>query len=426
MEHIPLSVLATLLVALFFCSAFFSGSETALMALNRYRMRHLAQAGHGGAGRAQRLLDKPDRLIGLILLGNNFVNIIITQLATYIGFRLYGDAGIAIATGLLTLALLVFAEVAPKTLAALHSEKVAYPAAYVYTPLLAVAYPLVWTVNLLANAVLRLLGVRAQPQAQHALSSEELRVAVNEAGALIPARHQRMLVNLLDLEKATVEDIMVPRNEIIGIDLEDDWDDITQQLIHSQYTRLPVFEGNVDNILGFIHLRRVLPLVHRNELTPEHLRQALRDPYFIPEGTNLNRQLLNFQREKRRIGLVVDEYGDIQGLATLEDLLEEVVGEFTSDPGAITPEILPQADGSYLVDATIHLRELNRLLGAHFPLDGPRTLNGLLLEYLEIIPEANISVLMDGYPMEIVQVKNNAIRTVRISPRLPTQQSAQD
>ncbi|ULX57974.1 magnesium/cobalt efflux protein [Ectothiorhodosinus mongolicus] len=407
-----------MLIALLFCSAFFSGSETALMALNRYRMRHMAQAGHGGARRAQKLLEQPDRLIGLILLGNNFVNILITQLATYLGYRLYGDIGIAIATGLLTLTILVFAEVAPKTLAALHSDRVAYPASYVYSPLLRLIYPLVWLVNLLANGVLRLLGVGPQLRAQHALSSEELRVAVNEAAGLIPARHQRMLVNLLDLEKATVEDIMVPRNEIVGIDLEDDWDEIEDLIIHSQYTRLPVFAGGVDNMLGFIHLRRVLPMVYQGEFSAEHLRANLRDPYFIPQGTNLNRQLLNFQRERRRIGLVVDEYGDIEGLVTLEDLLEEVVGEFTTDPAAVNPEILPQADGSYLIDAGISLRDLNRLLGSNFSLEGPRTLNGLILEHLETIPDAHTSVLIENYPIEILHVKNNAIKTVRIDPRL--------
>ncbi|MFP4079400.1 MAG: HlyC/CorC family transporter [Ectothiorhodospira sp.] len=427
MNELPLSVLALVLVALFFCSAFFSGSETALMSLNRYRMRHLAQAGHGGARRAQRLLEEPDRLIGLILLGNNFVNILITQVATYMGYRVYGDAGVAIATGLLTLALLVFAEVAPKTLGASQADRVAYPASFVYAPLMVVAYPLVWTVNMMANGVLRALGVRPQDGSHHALSRDELRVAVNEAGSLIPPRHQRMLVNLLDLEKATVEDIMVPRNEIVGIDLEDDWDEIEAQIIHSQYTRLPVFQGSIDHVLGFIHLRRVLPLVHQGEFSRDQLRRHLRDPYFIPEGTNLNRQLLNFQRERRRIGLVVDEYGDIQGLVTLEDLLEEVVGEFTTDPADVSPEISPQADGSYLVDASIQLRELNRVLGTAFRLDGPRTLNGLLLEYLETIPEASTSVLIDDYPIEIVHVKNNAVKTARIGPRLektppPTQE----
>jgi Mg2+/Co2+ transporter CorB len=418
LAEIPLSALFAVLIALLACSAFFSGSETALMALNRYRMRHLAQAGHRGARRAQRLLDKPDRLIGLILLGNNFVNILATQLATYIGFRIYGDVGIAVATGLLTLALLLFAEVTPKTLGALHSERIAYPAAWIYTPLLKALYPVVWLINLFANGLLRALGVRLKDIDQHALSSEELRSVVNEAGGLIPSKHQKMLINILDLEKATVEDIMVPRHEIQGIDLDDDLDDIEQQLHTGSYTRMPVYQGNIDQVLGFIHVRNVLPLILHGELSKESLRAHLRDAYFIPEGTPLNRQLLNFQRERRRIGLVVDEYGDIQGLVTLEDLLEEIVGEFTTDPAALSPDVMPQEDGSWVVDGGVHLRELNRMIDAHFSLEGPRTLNGLIIEHLETIPEASTSVLIDGYPIEIVQVKNNAVKTVRIGHRL--------
>jgi len=418
LADIPLTALFVVLVTLLACSAFFSGSETALMALNRYRMRHMAQSGHKGARRAQRLLDKPDRLIGLILLGNNFVNILATQLATYIGFRVYGDIGIAIATGLLTLVLLLFAEVTPKTLGALHSERLAYPAAWVYTPLLRIAYPLVWVINLISNGLIRLMGVRTQDIDQHTLSSEELRSVVNEAGGLIPSKHQKMLVNILDLEKATVEDIMVPRHEIQGIDLDDDWDDIEQQLALGSYTRMPVYEGNIDHILGFIHVRNLLPLIHQSELSKQTLREHLRRPYFIPEGTALNRQLLNFQRERRRIGLVVDEYGDIQGLVTLEDLLEEIVGEFTTDPAALSPDVMPQEDGNWVVDGGVHLRELNRMIGAHFRLDGPRTLNGLIIEHLETIPEASTSVLIDGYPIEIIQVKNNAVKSARISQRL--------
>ena len=418
MENISLTVLFSVLIALFLCSAFFSGSETALMSLNRYRMRHLAQTGHRGALKAQRLLAKPDRLIGLILLGNNLINILITQLATYIGYRLYGDIGIALATGLLTLCLLIFAEVAPKTFGALYAERLAYPAARVYALLLKPLYPLVWSINLLSNTVLRLLGVRANETQQQALSSEELRSAVNEAGSLIPRKHQRMLINILDLEKATVEDIMVPRNEIVGLNLEKDLDELASELVNSQYTRLPVYVGNLDQVLGFIHLRKVLALIYEDRFSIDELRLLLKDPYFIPEGTPLNRQLINFQRERRRIGLVVDEYGDIQGLVTLEDLLEEIVGEFTSDPAARSPEVIPQADGSYIVDGGIHLRELNRVLGSHFRLSGPKTLNGLILEYLEDIPDANTSVLIDHYPIEIVQIKHNGVKTARIGPRL--------
>jgi len=419
LDEIPVGILFLALIVLLFLSAFFSGSETALMALNRYRLRHLADAGHPGAARAQRLLETPDRLIGLILLGNNFVNILITQLATFIGYRLLGDAGIAIATGALTLVLLIFAEVAPKTLAALNAERVAYPAAYVYVPLLALAYPLVWLVNLIANGLLTLLGVRPEERGAQALSREELRTVVTQAGGLIPREHQHMLTSILDLESVTVEDIMVPRNEVVGIDLEDDWDEVVDQLKDTPYTRLPVYRGSIDHVLGMLHLRTVLRLLMKDEFSREDMETALREPYFIPEGTSLNRVLINFQRERRRIALVVDEYGDIQGLVTLEDLLEEIVGEFTTDPLAVSRDIHPQPDGSYIVDAGMHVREVNRLLGIHLHTYGARTLNGLILEHLEAIPDASTSVLIDGYPIEIVQTKDNVVKTVRISPRLP-------
>jgi Mg2+/Co2+ transporter CorB len=418
LDEIPIGLLFAVLIALLFCSAFFSGSETALMALNRYRLRHLAQQGHPGARRAQYLLSRPDRLIGLILLGNNFVNILITQLATLIGYRLYGNLGIAIAGGVLTLVILILAEVAPKTLAALHSERVAYPSAFVYVPLLTVLQPVVWTVNLLANSVLRLFRVPEAAAGSQALSREELRTVVREAGSLIPRRHQHMLISILDLEKATVEDIMVPRNEIVGIDLEDEWDDIVQQIIRSSYTRVPVFRSSIDNVEGFLHLRNVLPLIHDEDFQREDLEGVLREASFIPEGTPLNRQLLNFQRERRRMGLVVDEYGEIMGLVTLEDLLEEIVGEFTNDPSDFAQDVTPQQDGSYLVDGGTHIRDLNRVFGMHLRSDGPRTVNGLVLEHMEAIPEPGTTLLIDGYPVEIVQSKNNAVKTVRIKPRL--------
>jgi Mg2+/Co2+ transporter CorB len=420
LQDIPLGILFATLAILFLLSAFFSGSETALIALNRYRLRHLARGGHPGARRAQGLLEKPDRLIGLILLGNNFINILITQLATYMGYRIYGDLGIAIATGALTLLLLIFAEVAPKTLAALHSERIAFPAAYIYVPLLKLAYPLVWTVNLIANALLRLLGVSTGGTPDQALSREELRTVVTEAGSLIPRRHQSMLVSILDLEQATVEDIMIPRNEIVGIDLDEDWDEIMDELSNSIYTRLPVYRGGIDTVLGIVHLRKILPPLLKGELTREGLEAAIREAYFIPEGTNLNRLLLNFQREKRRIGLVVDEYGDIQGLVTLEDLLEEIVGEFTTDPGSYSRDIQPQSDGSFVVDGSAHIREINRALDWNLPTDGPRTINGLILEYMEFIPEPGTSLMINGYPMEIIQTKNNQVKMVRMRSRLPS------
>jgi Mg2+/Co2+ transporter CorB len=407
-------VLFSALFVLILLSAFFSGSETGLMTLNRYRLRHLARAGHVGATRAQTLLQRPDRLIGLILLGNNFVNVLASTLTAVIAVRLAGQAGLVIGATLLTLVILIFAEVTPKTLAALHPERVAYPAAFVYTPLLWLLYPFVWIVNIIANALLKAIGVRPEGAAADALSREELKTVVMEAGAMIPKRHQDMMLNILDLEKVTVEDIMVPRNEVVGIDLEEDWNSIVGQITGSQYTRLPVYRNEIDHVVGFIHLRRALPLLMRNELDKESLLRLIKEPLFIPEGTPLNRQLLNFQRERRRVGLVVDEYGDIQGLATLEDILEEVVGEFTTDPSTTSRDYTLQEDGSYLVDGSAAVRDLNRTLDMELPTDGPKTLNGLVLEYLEDIPEPNTSVLLAGYPIDIVKTKGNRVKTLRV------------
>lgn len=425
MDAIPLGALFAALIFLLVLSAFFSSSETGLMTLNRYRLKHLAKAKHPGAMRAQRLLERPDRLIGLILVGNNFVNVLASAIATVIGLRLYGDVGIAIATGILTLVVLIFSEVAPKTLAALHPERIAFPAAFIYIPLLKLLYPLVWIVNQAANGLLKLMGVSTDQVGGHALSREELRTVVLEAGAMIPKRHQKMLLNLLDLEKATVEDIMIPRNEVVGVDLSDNIDEITDLLTHTQYTRLPVFEESIDHVVGILHLRNIVPLLKRGALTHADLRSVVREPYFIPEGTSLTRQLLNFQRESRRTGLVVDEYGDIQGLVALEDILEEIVGEFTTDPAALSKDITPLEDGSYLIDAGANVRDLNRALHTELPTDGPKTLNGLILEHMEDIPEAGTSLLLAGYPIDIVQTKDNAVKTARIRPSQRRPQTAE-
>ena len=427
MEDIPLSALFGALIFLLVLSAFFSSSETGLMTLNRYRLRHLARANHPGAKRAQKLLERPDRLIGLILLGNNFVNVLASAITTVIALRLGGEPAIAVGAGILTLVILVFAEVTPKTLAALHPERVAFPAAFIYGPLLRVLYPLVWVVNVVANGLLRLIKVYPQDSTTDALSQEELRTVVLEAGAMIPKRHQAMLLNIIDLETVTVEDIMVPRKEITGVDLEDDWDDIIRQITASQYTRLPVYRNSIDHVAGFIHLRRVLPLMMRNALDMETLEGLIREPVFIPENTPLNRQLLHFQRERRRIGLVIDEYGDIQGLATLEDILEEVVGEFTTDPSTNIRDYTPEEDGSFLVNGTVTVRELNRSLQMELPTDGPKTLNGMVLEYLEHIPEPGTSLLLSGYPVDIVQTRGNLVKTLRVhaSQRRPVDEDQQ-
>lgn len=416
MDDIPIGALIGALIFLIFLSAFFSGSETGLVSLNRYRLRHLAKTGHRGAVRASRLLDRPDRLIGLILLGNNFVNILASSIATVIGIRLFGDPGIAIAAGLLTLVILIFSEVTPKTLAVLHPERIAFPTTFILSPLLKLLYPLVWVVNIVANGFLRLFGVKVDSAASQELTSEELRMVVSEAGAMIPRRHQAMLTNILDLEKVTVDDIMVPRNELIGIDLDDDWDDIIKQLTHSQHTRMPVYHTDINNVVGIIHVRNMLDLLTQKETTKDDLQEWIRQSYFVPEGTPLNTQLLHFQREKRRIGLVVDEYGDVKGLVTLEDILEEIVGEFTTDPSTHIKEIHRQADGTYLVDGSANIRELNRVMHWHLPTDGPKTFSGLITEYMESIPEPGTSLMLAGYPVEIVQTKDNIVKTALINP----------
>ncbi len=418
MDEIPLSLLFIVLAFLIVLSGFFSGSETALISLNRYRLRHLVKIKHAGAIRASRLLERMDRLIGLILLGNNFVNILASSIATIIALRLMGEAGIAVATGLLTLVILIFAEVTPKTLAALHPERFAFPATFVLGPLLRVLYPIVWIISLITKGLMTLLRIPVESRSMHALSAEELRTVVNEAGALIPRRHQQMLVSILDMEKISVEDIMVPRNEVTGIDLEQEWSEIKKHLFDSQHTRLPVYRGVIDEIVGIVHARNILRLFLEHELTREHFMEAIREPYFIPEGTPLNTQLLNFQRERRRIGLVVDEYGDIQGLVTLEDILEEIVGEFTTDPSYIVKDVHPQKDGSYLVDGGASVRDLNRLLKWNLPTEGPKTLSGMIVEYLENIPEPGTSLRIAGHPIEIIQTSSNTVKTVRIYPEL--------
>nr|VFK30354.1 MAG: Mg2+ and Co2+ transporter CorB, contains DUF21, CBS pair, and CorC-HlyC domains [Candidatus Kentron sp. MB]VFK34148.1 MAG: Mg2+ and Co2+ transporter CorB, contains DUF21, CBS pair, and CorC-HlyC domains [Candidatus Kentron sp. MB]VFK76591.1 MAG: Mg2+ and Co2+ transporter CorB, contains DUF21, CBS pair, and CorC-HlyC domains [Candidatus Kentron sp. MB] len=386
-----------------------------MMALNRYRLRHLVKQEHGAALRVNALLKRPDRLIGLILLGNNFVNLLASALATVIAIRLWGEAGIPVATLFLTAIVLIFAEVMPKTLAVLHPERFAFPASLVLKPLLAVLYPGVWLVNWIANGLLRLAGVMPKQMDGDRLTNDELRTVVNEAGALISKRHKQMLVSILDLDTVTVDDIMVPRNEIDGIDLESPEKNIREHVLRTRRAQVPVYRGDIGKVIGVVNLRDLLRGVGGGELDAEHLITYAREPYFIPAGTPLHTQLFNFQRQRQRMGLVVDEYGDIEGLVTLEDILAEIVGEFTTDPIPI-PDVYPQPDGSYLVDGSATIRDLNRTMHWEFPTRGPKTLNGLILEYLETIPAPGTSVLLSGYPMDIVQMRGHVIKTVRLYP----------
>ena len=415
MDEIPLSTLYGLLLFLILCSGFFSSSETGLMALNRYRLRHQANSGHVGARLAQKLLRTPDRIIGLILLGNNLVNILAAQITTLIALRQLGDAGLWVSTVILTVIMLIFAEVGPKTVAALHPERIAYPASYPLTGLLRVLYPVVWLINLVTNTILRPLGLRMQPELVERLNREELRTLFKE-GEHIPSEHQQMLVNILDLEQSTVEDVMIPRGEIVGIDLEDTWDEILSQLTQTFYTRLPVYRDTIDQVEGFLHIRTIIAKLAYGALTFDDLKRSVRTPYFIPEGTPLMQQLLEFQSRERRMGLVVDEYGDILGLVTLDDILEEIVGEYTAEGRERSRVIRKLDDGNYLVDGAASIRSLNRRMDWSLPEEEARTLNGLLIEHLEHIPDGKASVRVGDHIMTIVDVQDNVIRKVLVKP----------
>ncbi|WP_299022105.1 CNNM domain-containing protein [uncultured Photobacterium sp.] len=418
MDDISTGVLFSLLILLLVISGYFSGSETGMMALNRYKLRHLANQGHRGAKRVEKLLSRPDRLIGLILIGNNLVNILASAIATILGMRLYGDMGVAIATGALTLVVLVFAEVTPKTLAALYPEKVSYTSSILLQLLMRILYPLVWLVNGITNSFLILLGLKVDNMNDSKLSSDELRTVVNEAGGLIPRRHQDMLLSILDLENVTVEDLMVPRSDIAAININDDWKSIVRQLSHSAHGRIVLFRDSIDEVVGMLRVREAYRLMmDKNEFSKENLLRAADEVYFIPEGTPLNIQLLKFQRNKERIGLIVDEYGDIQGLITLEDILEEIVGEFTTSMApTLAEEITPQDDGSLMIEGSANIRDLNKSLNWDLPTDGPRTLNGLILEHLEDIPDSQLSIEVSGHQMEIIEVSENMIKLVKVLP----------
>ena len=404
-------------------SAFFSGTETALMSFNRYQLRTLANSGHRGAKLAEKLLKRPDRLIGLILLGNNLANNLAATLVTIITLRLWGDEWVAVAAGILTLVMLIFCEVGPKTYGALHPRTLAVNSAFIYTGLQWLLRPAVSAISWVTNGALSLVGLRVDRQTQrNTLSREELRTVVAEAGLMIPRSHQQMLMGILDLERITVNDIMIPRQEIAGIDLEDDWERILEQLRQTPHTRLPVYRGDLDNMIGLVHMRRIAQELARDTLDRERLEEvaAQREPYYVPESTSLTVQLANFQRDRRRFAFVVDEYGAVQGLVTLEDILEEIVGEFTNDPATISHrDIHREPSGACILNASAHIRVLNRSLHWQLPTDGPKTLNGLLLERFETIPRAGASLRIGRLEMQVLQIADNAIRTVRVIEHPP-------
>ncbi len=425
MEQFPLGLAIGGLLVCIVVSAFFSGTETALMSVNRYRLRHLAQHGNAGARLAEKLLAQPDRLIGIMLLGNTVANVAAASIVTLMTLEYAEQKWLALANGALTLVLLLFCEVGPKTYGALNADRIAIPAAFVYRPLLTITYPLIWLISTITSALLRLFGVSRSKVASHSLSADELRTVVAEAGSLIPLKHQQMLVSILDLERITVEDIMVPRSEVSGIDLNEDPSQLMQLLRDAQHTRMPVFEGDLNHIVGVLHMKQVARELSRGALDQDALARIAkqREPYYVPEGTTLNRQLLAFQHNRRRHAYVVNEYGDVLGLVTLEDILEEIVGEFTTLPHGLQRHLRTESDGSYLVPGNMTVRAINRALGWALPINGPKTLSGLIIEQLETIPEAGTSLKLGPHEVDVLQITDNTIKTARIWPAVtPTPQ----
>ncbi|MEN3260882.1 HlyC/CorC family transporter [Sodalis endosymbiont of Spalangia cameroni] len=424
MEHVSTSTLLIILVIMVLVSAYFSASETGMMTLNRYRLRHQAKQGNRAARRVEKLLRRTDQLLSLVLIGNNLVNILASALATIVGMRLYGDLGVAIATGVLTFVVLLFAEVLPKTVAALYPERIAFPSSLLLVPLQKLMLPVVWLLNLITRVLMRLMGIRLPSNVRDALSKEELRTIVTESRSMISRRNQDMLISVLDLEKVTVNDIMVPRNEIVGINVNDEWRSIIRQLTHSPHGRIVLYRDNLDDAIGMLRVREAYRLMtEKQEFTKENLLRAADEIYYVPEGTPLNVQLVKFQRNKEKVGIIVNEYGDIQGLVTVEDILEEIVGDFTTSMSpSLAEEVIPQSDGSVIIEGGASIRELNKAFNWSLPEEEARTINGMLLEVLEDIPLANTHTHIGSYQIDILAVQDNMIKQVRITPIKPLKQ----
>lgn len=426
MDDLPLSVLLLALFVLLLLSAFFSMSETSMMAVNRYRLKHRADAGARGARLALALLDRTDKLLGVILLGNNLVNAAAATLVSVIVIGLFGDEKWALGVGTLftTFAILVFSEISPKIIAATHADRIAPIVSFLLKPLLTIAYPIVWFVNLFAVGFLRVTRISTRKSGAHQLTPEEMRTLVLEAGNLLPHKHKSVLLNLLDLGQITVEDVMTPRGAIESVDLSGDWGEIVQQLMTSHHSRVVVYAADPDKVHGVLHLRRCAGQIGNPEWSLAELEAVLQPPYYVPAGTPVLTQLQYFQEQRQRMGIVVDEYGEVLGLVTPEDIVEEIVGEFTASAAQQQPLAWPEA-GAVLVDGGRTLRELNRKLGVNFPVDGPKTLNGLILEHFQDIPESGVSLRIAGIPIEVVQTQGKSVKTARIFRPEPGTRSQQ-
>lgn len=420
MDDISIQTLVILFLVLIVVSGFFSISETSMMALNKYQLRHLAKKKHLGAKKTLNLLTQTDRLLGSILLGNNLSNTAAAALVTAITFKMLGESelSLTIATLIVTVALLIFSEITPKIIGASFPEKIALPASYILEPLMRLMHPFVLVANSIVKVILWGLRIKPIPGNQASqLSQEELRTLVLEGGNYLPRKHQSMLINLFDLQAITVEDLMVPRNKIEAIELNSPIEKIRSEIITSNHTRLPVFKGNPDEIVGVIHLRKLLNVSEDNRITIESIEQILREPYYIPKDTNLLTQLQNFQERNERIAYIVDEYGDLMGLITIEDIIEEIVGEFTTQSPLFTSSAKQMKDGSLVLDGALTLRDLNRDFQLEFPVDGAKTLNGLILDHLQQIPEAGISIQISHYYLEILQTKDKSVKSVKLISR---------
>lgn len=418
MDEVSTGTLIIILIVLIFLSAYFSASETSMMTLNRYRLKHLAKQGNRSAIRVEKLLRHPDRLLGLVLIGNNLINIVASALATIIGIRLYGNMGVAIATGVLTFVILLFAEVMPKTIAALYPERIAFPSSFILTPLQKIMLPVVWAFNTISALFMRCCGIKVSNTRNDAVNKEELRTIVHESKNKLSRRNQDMLISILDLDKVTVGDIMLPRNEIVGIDINDDWKSIVRQLTHSPHGRIVLYRDSLDDLIGILRVREAYRLmVEKREFNKQNLIKAADSIYFIPNSTPLNVQLVNFQHKKEKLGIIVDEYGEIQGLITVEDILEEIVGDFTTSMSpSLAEEVMPQSDGSVLVDGTANIRDLNKAFDWNLPIDGPRTVNGMVLEVLGDIPQPEEQIVIGHYVIEVLLINDNIIKQVKITP----------
>lgn len=425
MDDISITSLIGILVFLLFTVAFFSAAETSMMALNRYRIRHLAKQNNKSAKCAEELLQRPDKLLGMVLIGTTCVTLAIPVLGTIIALRLWGDHSVFIFSFFVGLVVIIFCEILPKTLAAVYPEKIGLRSAIILKSLMLVSSPIIWLLNNTVNQITKMFGVSIHEVRPDHLSPEELHSIVRD-GALLPQRGRGMLLSILELEKSKVDDIMIPSNDVIGIDIDDDMDSIIEQISASQHTRLPVYKSDINEIIGILHMRNLSRFMLLEEPSIGELVKLCHQPYFIPESTPLHTQLFNFQKSKERIGLVVDEYGDVLGIVTLEDILEEIVGQFTSDFSNTTQDITPEKGGSYIIAGSANLREINRTLKWNLPSRGTKTLNGLIIEMLEDIPESSVCLQIDDYLIELLQIKDNTIKSARITHKIHKEKENQE